>query len=297
MKENSIFHDRLRFGKFRGERRGARNKLDGSGSLRNPNCVVSFCPMKNSALLTLTICFLFSPVFAQTKTKKVAAKVAAPASTNPFQEADKLFTFGEEPARDKQSMDVIERALAANDNDYQWLWRAARVYYYVGDEADKSEKLSFFEKGITAGTRAVAAQPEAVEGHFWLGANYGGYSEQKGMFKALATVKKIRAEMETVLRLNDRYQNGGAYLALGEMDRELPRIVGGNLNRAIQRLEQGVSVAPNNLEIKLSLGQAYQEKGRKEDARRVYQEVIQKQPSNKTERHVQEKAQRLIGKL
>src|SRR5262249_16371173 len=201
MKENSIFHDRLRFGKFRGERRGARNKLDGSGSLRNPNCVVSFCPMKNSALLTLTICFLFSPVFAQTKTKKVAAKVAAPASTNPFQEADKLFTFGEEPARDKQSMDVIERALAANENDYQWLWRAARVYYYVGDEADKSEKLPFFEKGINAGTRAVAAQPEAVEGHFWLGANYGGCREKKGRVQRLAPGPKNSPPAQTPLRV------------------------------------------------------------------------------------------------
>jgi len=249
--------------------------------------------MKNTALLTLAVCFLFSPAFAQPKTKKVAA----PATANPFQEADNLFTFGEDTARDKKSMEVIERALAANGNDYQWLWRAARVYYYVGDEGEKSDKLTFFEKGINVATRAIAAQPDAVEGHFWLGANYGGYSEQKGMFKALATVKKIRAEMETVLQLNDRYQDGGAYLALGEMDRELPRIIGGNLNRAIQRLEQGVSVAPNNMEIKLSLGQAYQEKGRKEDARRVFQEIIQKQPSNKTERHVQEKAQRLIGKL
>jgi tetratricopeptide (TPR) repeat protein len=194
-------------------------------------------------------------------------------------------------------MDVIERALAANTNDYQWLWRASRVYYFVGEEAAKSDKASFYEKGINVGQRAVAAQPDSVEGHFWLAVNYGGYSEEKGVFKALTTVKKIRAEMETVLRLNDRYQDGGAYLALGEMDRQLPRIIGGNINRAIQRLEQGASVAPNNLEIKLALGQAYEEKGRKEDARRMFQEIIQKQSPTKAERHVQEKAQRLIGKL
>ncbi|MGH9766539.1 MAG: tetratricopeptide repeat protein [Blastocatellia bacterium] len=249
--------------------------------------------MKIAVLLTLTVCFLFTPVFAQPKTETAAA----PANTNPFQEADNLFTFGEDAARDKQSLSVIERALTRNGNDYQWLWRAARVYYFVGDEAAKSEKAPFFEKGINAGQRAVAALPNAVEGHFWLAVNYGGYSEQKGVFKALTTIKKIRAEMETVLRLNDRYQDGGAYLALGEMDRQLPRIIGGNMNRAIQRLEQGVSIAPHNLEIKLALGQAYQEKGRKEDARRVYQEIIQKQSPTKAESHVQEKAKRLIGKL
>lgn len=255
--------------------------------------VVSFSKMRIAIFLTLIAGCLFTPVFAQQKTKTVAA----PANTNPYQEADNLFTLGDDAARDKQSLGVIERALAANGNDYQWLWRAARVYYFVGDKAAKSEKVSYFEKGINAGQRAVAAQPNAVEGHFWLGVNYGGYSEQKGVFKALTTVSKIRAEMETVLRLNDRYQDGGAYLALGEMDRQLPRLFGGNMNRSIQRLEQGVSVAPHNLEMKLALGQAYQEKGRKEDARRMYQEIINKQSPTKAESHVQEKAKRLIAKL
>jgi tetratricopeptide (TPR) repeat protein len=277
MKENGIFHDGLRFSKFH----------------------VSFCRMKTAismtflTFLTLTVCCLLTPVSAQPKPKAVVA----PANTNPYQEADNLFTMGDDPARDKQSMGVIERALAASGNDYQWLWRASRIYYFVGDVAAKSEKVSYFEKGIDVGLRAVAAQPNAVEGHFWLGANYGGYSDQKGAFKALATVGKVRSEMETVLRLNDHYQDGGAYLALGEMDRQLPRLFGGSMSRAIQRLEQGVSVAPHNLEIKLALGQAYEEKGRKEDARRMYQEIIQKQSPNKAESHVQEKAKRLIAKL
>jgi len=249
--------------------------------------------MKRCIFSIVAVCFLVSSVFAQSK----LGATAAPANTNPFQEADNLFTFGEDAGRDKQSLGIIEGALAGNAKDYQWLWRAARVYYYVGDGVAKSEKLPFFEKGMNAGERAIAEQPNAVEGHFWLAANYGGYSEQKGVFKALTMVKKIRAEMETVLRLNDRYQDGGAYLALGEMDRQLPRIIGGNMTRAIQRLEQGVSVAPNNLEMKLALGQAYQEKGRKEDARRLFQEIIQKQSSTQAERHVQEKAKRLIGKL
>lgn len=249
--------------------------------------------MKIAIFLTLIVCCLFTPIFAQKKTKTVAA----PPHTNPYQEADNLFTSGDDPARDKQSMGVIERALTSNGNEYQWLWRAARIYYFVGDKAAKSEKVSYFEKGINAGQRAVAANANGAEGHFWLGVNYGGYSEQKAVFKALATVGKIRAEMETVLKLNDRYQDGGAYLALGEMDRQLPRIVGGNLNRAIQRLEQGVSVAPNNLEIKLALGQAYEEKGRKEDARRMFQEIINKQSPTRAESHVQEKAKRLIAKL
>src|SRR5262245_47264326 len=103
--------------------------------------------MKIAIFLISIVCCLLTPVFAQPKNKTVAA----PANTNPYQEADNLFTFGDDAARDKQSLSVIERALAANGADYQWMWRAARVYYFVGDEAPKSEKVSYFEKGINVG--------------------------------------------------------------------------------------------------------------------------------------------------
>ena len=230
----------------------------------------------------------------------LVAAVAQTRPANPFQEADHLLTVGESLERDKQSLAVIERALTTDGNNYQWLWRAARAYYYVGDGSAKNEKNSYFQKGIDAGQRAVAALPNAVEGHFWLAANYGGASEQVGALKALQTVKKIRAEMETVLRLNDRYNDGGAYLALGEMDRQLPRIVGGNLKRAITRLEQGIKIAPQNLELKIALAEAYKEDGRKEDARRQLQEVANRPAgasANITERHARERAQRLLAKL
>ncbi len=253
--------------------------------------------MRKAIILIITIFFLVAPVSAQYKT---SVPGTSPANTNPYWDADRLFTFGEDAERDKQSLAVVERALSMSSDDYQWLWRAARGYYYVGDNAGKSDKLRYFERGMDTGQRSVARQPGAVEGHFWLAANYGGFSEQKGAFKALAMVKKIRAEMEKVLSLNNLYQDGAAYLALGEMDRRLPRLIGGNLQRAISWLEQGLKVAPKNIEMKLALAQAYQDAGRREDARRQLQEIIGQQvnPSRaRSEGGVREKARRLLGKL
>lgn len=222
---------------------------------------------------------------------------ASAAFAQAFQEADHLFTYGDDASRDQQALAVIEKALVNDGNNYQWLWRAARARYYVGDEARKTDKLKHFESGIGYAQRAVGQLPNAVEGHFWLGANYGGYSEVKGAFSALATVKKIRAEMETVLRLNAGYEDGRAYLALGELDRQLPRLLGGNVGRAITRLETGVKVAPRNLEMKYALAQVYQENGRKEDARRQLNELTQAAARNRAERNVQEKARKLLAKL
>lgn len=247
-----------------------------------------------------TVLFLLVVTLLSALTGQAQSKYRASEPANPYSEADRLFTFGESAERDKQSLAVIERVLATGTNEYQWLWRAARVYYYVGDEAAGNEKLAYFQKGIAVAERAIAKEPNAVEGHFWLAANYGGFSEQKGALKALQMVKKIRAEMETVLRLNDRYQDGGAYLALGEIDKELPRIVGGNMSRAITRLEQGLKVAPHNLEMKLAMAEAYAEEGRKEDARRQLQEIVSRSvnPSRaKSERDVQDKARKMLAKL
>lgn len=221
----------------------------------------------------------------------------APALAQSFSEADHLFTYGEDANRDKQALTIIEKALASDGANYQWLWRAARASYYIGDEAPKAAKLTHFERGIAYAQRAIGREPNAVEGHFWLGANYGGYSEVKGMFSALATVKKIRAEMETVLRLNAGYADGRAYLALGELDRQLPRLMGGNLKRAITRLEEGLKIAPHNLELKYVLAEAYQEQGRKEDARRQLNELLQVTARNRADQHIQNKTRQLLAKL
>jgi hypothetical protein len=212
-------------------------------------------------------------------------------------DADRLFTHGEDASKDIQALGMATRALQTDANNYQWLWRAARGHYYAGDAAKGPDRLKNYQAGISYGLRATAAEPNAAEGHFWLGANYGGVGEEKGGVRALSIVKKVRAEMEAVLRLNDRYAEGGAYLALGELDRQVPRLFGGNLNRAITRLESGVKLIPQNLELKYSLAQAYRDAGRKDDARRVLNDIANGTARRASERSVQTKARALLTKL
>ncbi len=253
-------------------------------------------------LLAAIICWSSIVTLAQQKSGIASlhrSSDSAITSAEAIREADRLFSYGADSAAERQALALLEQALSRDAKNYHLLWRAARACYYVGDEAAKKEKLGYFERGIVAGQRAVAEQPNGVEGHFWLGANYGGYGEVKGAFKALLTVKNIRAEMETVLRLNAEYEEGRAYLALGELDRRLPRLLGGNLKRAISYLEQGLRLAPQNMEIKLALAEAYFDSGRREEARRQLQEILQ-MPINparaKENRETQQKAKRLLSK-
>lgn len=231
------------------------------------------------------------------QTLTLLACLAISAWAQSYQDADRLFTNGEDASKDLQALGIATRAVQSSPNDYQWLWRAARGHYFVGDASKGAERLRNYQAGVSYGQRATAAQPNAVEGHFWLGANHGGVGEEKGGIRALSIIKKVRAEMESVLRLNANYAEGSAYLALGELDRQVPGLLGGDLKRAINRLETGVRVAPQNLEMKYVLAQAYQEAKRIEDARRLLNEVINGSARKRAERNVQIKARALLAKL
>jgi tetratricopeptide (TPR) repeat protein len=229
-----------------------------------------------------------------------ASELRSQSGSDAITEADRLFGYGADHANERKALDLLERALNISPYSYPLLWRTARALYYTGDGVDAKQRLAYYERGIDIGTRAVDAVPDGVEGHFWLAANYGGYCREKGGLPAFRTVKKVRAGMETVLRLNDGYEDGSAYTALGEIDRQLPGLFGGNLKRSISYLEQGLKIAPNNPEMKTALAESYLEANRKVDARRQLEELLQL-PLTSTRanenRRALDRARKLLNKL
>jgi len=105
--------------------------------------------------------------------------------------------------------------------------------------------------------------------------------------------------METALHLQASYEDGGAYLALGELDRQLPRLFGGSVKRTIAYLEQGLRVAPQNMALRLALAEAYLDTGRRDDGHRQLLEILHMPvlPARaRANRATQEKARQLLSK-
>jgi hypothetical protein len=222
--------------------------------------------------------------------------------TNPaiIADVDSLFGYGADHASEVQALEILERAAADAPADYDILWRLARSYYWAGDAAAPKVRLDYLLKGIDAGKRAVAQQPQGVEGHFWLGAAWGGFCQLKGGLTAFRNVGHVRSELEIVLRLNDAYEEASVYTALGEIDRQLPRLFGGDLKRGIARLERGLKIAPHNAEIKLSLAQSYLEAKRKDEGLFQLRELLQLEltsPRAPVGRRAQKTARELLNKL
>jgi len=172
----------------------------------------------------------------------------------------------------------LRQALTKDPGNYDAAWRLSKFNYYLATHSDDSkERDNAFRDGIAAGKTAVQLQNEKPEGHFWLGANYGGAAEHSTI-QGLATVNDIRSEMETVLRLDEGYQNGSAYMVLGLVDLNAPGIVGGDPHRAVTEMEKGLRFGEPNAFLHLHLAEAYKKVGRNDDARRELRKILSMTP-------------------
>jgi tetratricopeptide (TPR) repeat protein len=195
-------------------------------------------------------------------------------------EADKHYAQRGSIEHARQAAAVLRRARMADFNNYEVVWKLSRADYYLGThETEDDTKLEAFREGIAAGEAATKSWPDKPEGHFWLGANLGGRAKVQGPVYALSSVGDIRREMETVIKLDEGFQDGCAYLALGQVDLELPEMMGGDRERAVKVLEKGLHFGENNALLRLRLAEAYYEVKRHSDARAQANAVLKLKPN------------------
>jgi tetratricopeptide (TPR) repeat protein len=173
---------------------------------------------------------------------------------------------------------LLRQARVADPGNYEVAWRLAMHNYYLGAHTtDDDERDDAFREGIEFGKIAVQLQDGRPEGHFWLGANYGGDAENSTL-ASLSNVEDIKREMGTVIKLDERFEAGSAYLALGQLYLQAPRVLGGNVQTAIEYLERGIKIGPNNALLRLNLAKAYRAANRDGEARKQIDFIMQMTP-------------------
>jgi hypothetical protein len=243
-------------------------------------------PKATSRHLLLVAFALLSLAFASCgrSAKEATPSPSPPVTPLPVAEllrtADEAYAERDNLERVREGLKTLRRIRAVEQDNYEAAWRTARLDYTLGDRStDDKEREQAFTDGIEAGETATRVEPNRAEGHFWLGANHGGYAELKGALYALPEAQKIRAEMETVLKLDEGFEGGSAYLALGQLDLELPEMLGGDAARAVATLEKGLPYGANNALLRLQLAEAYIAVKRKDDARRELNWVVNSKPN------------------
>ena len=230
-------------------------------------------------LLVLLIAVVIMGVSCRKAATATGDRVAVRPAAEAIAEADQLYNGREDLVKVRQGIVVLRQAQAEDQTNYELAWRLAKFNYYLGDHSpNSSEREKALHDGIEAGKLAVKLQDGKPDGHFWLGANYGA-SAKMSMLAGLSEFDDIKGEMETVLKLDEGYQAGSAYLALGRLYLEAPGLLGGDTQKAIQYLEKGLHFGPDNSLLRAYLAAAYLEAHRNEDARKEIDTVLAMKPA------------------
>jgi len=224
----------------------------------------------------------------------------AKAASARLAEAETLYEAREDLNKARGAVASLRQAQTADYTSYEAAWKLSRAAFYVGDHTDSdSERDDMFRQGIEAGKAAVQLQPDKPDGHFWLGANYGG-SAAHSTLASLSSFQDVKNEMEAVLKINEGYEGYSAYLGLGRLYLQAPRVLGGDSKKAIEYLEKGVKLSPNNTTMKLDLAQAYHDNNRNAEAKKQIEAIMSTTPDPKYAVEHKEaiaKAQKLLDRI
>lgn len=215
--------------------------------------------MRSPAVALVVVAQLLAvPVAAQTPVESARALVAK---------------YHENPANIDTARDLLEAALA-RDRQPDTMVMLSYVYFLVGDVRARSadDKLAAYDKGREVGKRAVELAPRNAEAHAWYGINTGRWGQTKGVMRSLFLLPTVREEIDTTLALDPR--NLRALALQGNVFLEVPRIAGGDRDKAEASFRKALEIDPHFTNARVDLARVLIAAGRYGDARAELQKVL-----------------------
>lgn len=164
-------------------------------------------------------------------------------------------TFAATPARAQSAAQARETGPSAQE----LADRAIACLKRGEDATDRDEKLRLYREGLELGRRAVALDDANADAHFAVFANNGRIMLLEGASVNPVNLLRANAELERTLELNpDHYD---ALAARGGLYRQLPWVLGGNLDKAEATLRRAIDLNPNAVGARIELARTYCDKG------------------------------------
>ena len=214
-------------------------------------------------------------ILLATAASAAGASLTIPPLSDRVRQADDYYLGRQNPENAHRALQLLRDAVSRNPHDYEAWWRISKFACHLARRAAKPEKLRLLDEAVEAGKRAVALGPQRVEGHFWLGANYGLTAETRSFVRALLMVDTVRREMETVVRLDPDYEQGAGLRTLARIDYRVPFFKGGDKRRSIDALEKCLTRFPEDSLAMLYLSDSYLALGLRAEAREQLERILQ----------------------
>ena len=193
--------------------------------------------------------------------------------------AETLFKEREDLEKLRAGIKMLSAVRDPNNRNYQVEWTFAKFSYFLGKYTDnEDEGEENLEAGRDAGKVASRVDPNKPEGYFWYAANLGELSKRSPVTIGFRSVDDIKEAMNKVIALQPDYQGASAYDALGQCELAT-RLKGGDAAKAVEYLEKGNELAPDNATMRADLAEAYLAVKRDSDAKKQIDYVLQMKPN------------------
>jgi tetratricopeptide (TPR) repeat protein len=224
-------------------------------------------------------------------------RVSPEATQKALADSENLFKQREDLDKLRVAIKTLAAVRNQDNRNYQVEWGFAKYNYFLGKySADGDEAEKALGQGRDAGKIASRIEPQKPDGHFWYAANLGELSKRSPITVGLQSVDEIKEAMNKVIELQPDYQGASAYDALAQVELAT-RLKGGDAEKAVELLEKGRQIAPENSNIRLHLGEAYLAVKRDADARKELDYVLNMKPNPEfmpEHRECVDKAKKLI---
>lgn len=169
--------------------------------------------------------------------------------------------------QDKLNQKIIADYLMSEPevpNNYEIAWKTARLVSFIGnfgvgeDRFVKSkEGVKLFSYGANAGKIAYKLEPNKVEGYYWYATDLGSYGLAKGILSAASNAGDGMDALKKAKAIDPTYEAYGSSRILGRYYQELPKLFGGNMDKAFDLFEEAVKKAPKFANNWIYLGHYY----------------------------------------
>ncbi|MDC0708487.1 hypothetical protein POL68_08405 [Stigmatella sp. ncwal1] len=162
---------------------------------------------------------------------------------------DALFARRADASAAKELEASLKKELQASAEDYELIWRSARLLAWQGDVAQDSRlKKVLGKQAWDMCERGVKLAPERVECQYFAAVGIGTYSQAVGIMKALkeGLEGKFNERLDAAIRINADFDLGAPLVVKARYHYELPWPKR-DLSESTKLLEKAAAKFPQNL--------------------------------------------------
>ena len=187
-------------------------------------------------------------------------------------------------AQINQAIELYKQILtnAKGQEKEEATWKLIRAYYFKGKycTTDKEMKKKIYDLGKDIGENALKEFPNSAGINLFTAIVWGVWGEEYGILAAArkGVAGKIKELCEKSIKADSKFDGAGGYRVLGRVYFKAPKIWPilrwPSKEKAVEILEKGYKLAPENLTTKQFLAEALYSQGKKVRAKKLMNEIL-----------------------